>query len=124
MITIHPTNTCFDDSMEIIEELINSGCNMDRCYLIHAICLQPDTDKPFSHAWVEDKGRVLFKGCVNGSIINISRTRVSHYNHLRPHTITKYTLEQVAEENRKSGTYGPWKQEYLKLCLDFNLVEG
>jgi hypothetical protein len=35
---------------------------------------------------------------------------------LRPKCITKYTVRELLRENRKHGTYGPWKREYLDLC--------
>lgn len=57
--TIHPTHTCFDDALELIELLVKEHPELkedigENMLIVHAICLMPD-GSPYAHAWVEDK---------------------------------------------------------------------
>ena len=83
---IRPTHTCFDDSIEIMQMLVNSTLERSRFYLVHALC-NPDvkaidpnggeyTEGVISHAWVEvfdtdGQTKCMFKGICKGQVMTL-----------------------------------------------------
>lgn len=118
---IYPTHTCFDDAIEFIELLIKENPDLKEdikanILIVHSICLMPD-GRPYAHAWVEDKkdDTSIFRGIIDGEATYLIAPRTEYYERFRVQETTKYTLYQALEENRKSNTYGPWKEKYRKL---------
>lgn len=123
---IQPTHACFDDTMDFIsrrikEAMLDGSRPPRHLVLVHGICLMPaaqeNAGQPFAHAWVEEGKLCWDTGLANGQFRCVYAVdREEYYAHLRPQCITRYTLEQVYEENKRTATYGPWKEEYLALC--------
>jgi hypothetical protein len=121
--TIYPTNTCFDDALDLIASILKAhphAAYTDEFVLVHAICVHPDDGHDFSHAWVEDnpRGRVLAMGIYKGERIMVIEERPKFYAELKPKDVTKYTPREAWQENKRTMHYGPWKEQYLKLCRD------
>jgi len=124
--TIHPTHECFDDALGFMEKRVLEALRAAappplHLILVHAICLmpaeQPNAGKLFVHAWVEEDDLCWDAGIANGTFrIVYAVERQEFYAHLRPQHVTKYTMKEAYEENKKSGHHGPWKDEYLPLC--------
>jgi hypothetical protein len=124
---IDPTHTCFDDALDYISSRIMEAALKGQppplhLILVHAICLipegQPDAGKPFVHAWVEDEALCWDAGIVAGiGRVVYAVNPIEYYRRLRPTSQrTRYNLEEVYEENKRTGHHGPWKPEYLALC--------
>ena len=84
---------------------------------MHAICLVPGEGSRFAHAWVERGTACLFLGLYQGARVLCQVPRQDYYQYLRVQERTKYTPWQAARENERTVTYGPWKPQYLALCL-------
>lgn len=70
-----------------------------------------------SHAWVEHGDAALTMGILNGRIVKVRFDRRKFYADFRAEVVTRYTLKQAAEMERKHGP-GPWVPQYRKLCSD------
>jgi hypothetical protein len=120
--TILPTQKCFDDALDYITLRLEEdpeGAARDTLRLVHAIALAPDGPQagtPFAHAWVEDGDLVWASGLLDGQLIYFAVNREEYHRELRVQDATTYTIAEALEENRKSGHYGPWKDEYRALC--------
>lgn len=122
--TIKPTNTCFDDALDFFDDLARSGAGfedmVDRYRVVHGICLMPQSDRPYAHAWVEDRTRdlVLQRGILNGKIVQLEMSVLEFTLRHRPQKFTRYTLREALRLNYESNHYGPWVEEYRALCRD------
>lgn len=120
MTTIMPTHSCFDDAIDFIAWRVKEDPSArDRLILVHAICLAPEgpkKDSPFAHAWVLAGDRAYQDGFIDGQRITYSCDAAALEQSLRIQAATRYTVDQAMEENRRSGTYGPWKPEYIALA--------
>jgi len=124
--TILPTHTCFDDALDYIGEVVKTDPDwaIDRLTLVHAICLAPagpTKDRPFAHAWVEEKRddcttAVIQSGLLEGDKIYYVWSPEQLAEVLRPQDVTRYTVEQAWRENERTCHYGPWKPDYAALC--------
>lgn len=123
---ILPTHSCFDDALDYLSWRVKRD---KRCihtlFLVHAICLAPEgrkKDTPFAHAWVEEEVEGLWvawqDGFLRGQRITYSCDRDALVASLRVQEFTRYTVKQAAEENRRTGRYGPWLPQYEALCGD------
>lgn len=123
--TLYPTHSCFDDAIEYIEHRLYAEAPAafatradddapDIPILVHAICVAPDGTR-YAHAWVEEQQQCWEGALHQGEKIWFAVPRDEHEAWRRPEQTTRYTLRQVGEENRRTGTYGPWDPAYLAL---------
>lgn len=132
MTTLLPTHHCFDDAAEYLDARVRAApdplVDLASLRLVHAVARfpidQPEAGKPFAHAWCEERitlgGKpraVVWHAALlpNGVRVYLCSPRAHYYHELRVAATTRYTLRQVFEENQRSGTYGPWRPEYLAL---------
>lgn len=118
---ILPTGECFNDAMEIIERLVKDDARRarsDEFKLVHAVCQFPDGEL-FAHAWVERSIKndtfVIFCGIYNNEKCYFHADRQEFYDDAHVLWGTRYTIYELWQENKKSGHYGPWKEEYRAL---------
>lgn len=115
---IFPTNTCFDDALDLIDKVAaEKPEELHRLRLVHAICVAPD-GYPFSHAWVEDGESVIFTGLFNGERGHFEADRAGYYEYFQVRETTSYSPAQAAWHNLRTGMYGPWEKKYQDLCKD------
>lgn len=132
MMDIFPTHTCFDDALDLIAERLKGNPALARqpatvIALVHGILLAPEgphKDEPFAHAWVEEGDEVWNSGLLDGQRIYYALNRDEWYRLMRLQKATRYSLREAGRENRKSGHYGPWAEEYRELCGDDGRVLG
>lgn len=141
MTVIMPTRRCFDDALEFVEERIQTVPAesllsenerlqklVDTLHIVHAIVRFPD-DNPerpgerFAHAWVEERlpsERVLVwqAGLIGEMQIAYSCDRDEWYEKMRIQHRTAYTLWEALDQNRASGTYGPWLPLYQEMIAE------
>lgn len=127
--TIRPTHSCFDDALDYLEMRILAEPDptvlRDRLFVVHAICLAPkgpSKGRPFAHAWVEERFDLFAcivweSGALNGERIAYAMEPGAHEAWLSPQQRTRYTLREVRDHNRRTGTYGPWEPQYESLCM-------
>lgn len=118
MTIVMPTHTCFDDALEIIEALVRVDPRLARgadLVLVHAICVSP-TGEEYAHAWAENNGVALFAGVIDGERTWLAADAREYAADARMKESTRYTPRQAWEENKRSGTFGPWIDRYLALC--------
>jgi hypothetical protein len=122
---IMPTHHCFDDALEYISDRVIADPELafsSRLMLVHAIAQAPDGPKkgePFAHAWVEEDGDTVWaSGLIDGERIWFACARAEYHEHLRVQAVTTYTIREAWEQNKASGHFGPWKDEYRALCSD------
>lgn len=115
--TIYPTHSCFDDAMEFIEELAKQrNPIVHQMHVVHGICLHPDDNHRYSHAWVEEAEKfVIFAGIHKGVKQYFAAPRDEYHADARVQEFTKYTALEAAQANRRTGSLGPWEQKYLRL---------
>ena len=120
--TIYPTHECFNDALEFLGELAkqqNPLLHSGRLILVHGTCLHPKDGHEYAHAWVEqDEKFVIFAGIHNGKHKYFAASRAEYYNDAKVQETTKYTPRQAAQENLRSGHYGPWLDKYKRLCRE------
>jgi hypothetical protein len=136
--TLYPTHHCFDDALDFIGERVKVDPGLVlTLQLVHAIVLTPreqllpapadvvlpPADEPFAHAWVEETINgvpvVWVSGLTaprDGARVFVAIPWVTFYATMRVQQATVYTCREACEENRRSGTYGPWRPEYRALC--------
>jgi hypothetical protein len=120
-LTIKPTHTCFDDTESIVVAHLREDPKCwDRLKVVHAICIMPDTGKPYAHAWVEDGDEVLFMGVYKDDRVIAVVDKTEFYAEMKVQRPTYYTIPQVVEHGVKQNRSGPWKQEYMELCRDYH----
>lgn len=115
---IYPTNTCFDDSMELLEYSTtpnNDKINPNTLLLVHGIMISV-TNVEYSHGWIEDDGYCWDAGIVLDEKIYYRTPMLLYYEKRKVKETTKYTLEEALAENLKYETFGPWVQKYRDLC--------
>lgn len=129
---IRPTHSCFDDAIDLIAHRVTVDPALARgttLRLVHGIALAPAdvvdglrAGDRFAHAWVEEdvpgqlEAHVWQMGILNGERVAFAMTRSEFQRRLQIQASTSYTCRQVYHENRRSGTYGPWREEYRALC--------
>lgn len=117
---IYPTGTCFDDAPDFFMFLVNEDHrNSGLWIIVHGICLNPDDDSPFAHAWLESFGRVMDGGIYKGDKIMVEYPIQEFYSRLRVHDVTKYFPDEWVAKNIATNNYGPWEEKYKKLCKDW-----
>lgn len=121
--SIRPTHTCFDDALDLLSARLRKNPELADAGLfvvVHAICLIPDgpeKDKRFAHAWLEEGGATAWQGGIlDGQLIAYAVDARELEAELRMEKAWRYTPREVAAENGKHVTYGPWKPELLELC--------
>lgn len=117
--TIHPTHTCFDDAIELLELAARDetpAAQFARMVLVHAIVLHPTTGEPYAHAWVEEDGIAWQAGILNGERITYAVAAAELRAKLRVQREIRYCPEEVWRMNRMFETFGPWEPEFLALC--------
>jgi hypothetical protein len=126
---IYPTGTCFDDSLDYLEQVLNIEAltpeqlaEVERDHrIVHGICVG-SAGVRYAHAWVEQRSRddrawlVWQAGVLDGERIYFGRDRADYLATDGVERCTRYTLRIAAELNRIYGTYGPWRAEYLELA--------
>jgi len=116
LINIYPTGTCFDDAMELVEEIIKSDkSKLSTLFLVHGICREPGGEL-FSHAWVEEGDSCYFDGIINGEQAHIECDRAGFHDHFDVQEFTRYTMHKAFTENIRTNNFGPWEEKYLALC--------
>lgn len=112
---ILPTHRCFDDALEYLEDLIRA---QDACVwshrLVHGIVKL--SDGLTAHAWVERGDDVIQCGILGGERIYYTMHWDEFQRELQPQAMTRYTIREAWEQNKRHGTYGPWEQRYLDLA--------
>lgn len=126
---VMPTGTCFDDSVQLIVEILTECPEMkDSLRLVHAICA-PENREPFAHAWVEDiaTDTALFMAVHTGPNAELGVMDKSGRVALKASIdefrayygvveATSYTYAQLVALNVETGHVGPWEQRYRELC--------
>jgi hypothetical protein len=113
---LYPTHHCFDDALDFIVAVLPNDPQLRHTLrLVHGICLSPDGE-PYVHAWVEEGPRCISRGIRAGETIYYQAERADFYAELRVQERTRYTVQAALRQNRRHGTYGPWKARYLALC--------
>lgn len=127
-IAIYPTGTCFEDVTEYLNWKFESCRTIEEAFalpllMVHAI-VQPNPEKgPFSHAWIEEDGKVIGFGIINGEKTGVVYEKLEFYNIFRPIEMTRYTVEEGYWAEKKAGTFPPWEEKYRRLCRDFKEVK-
>lgn len=130
--SILPTQSCFDDCLDFIENLLNSQPDASekilmRYRVVHGIYQVTDLDndfhtggKPFAHGWVLDlKDKLAIQdGYLDGERITYGIGLDEFYKLFKLHEETRYSLLEVYKLNKKHNNYGPWEPKYLNLCQD------
>jgi hypothetical protein len=117
--TIYPTHKCFDDALDVVARWAREHVELSTVTVVHAICLAPEGPEagtPFAHAWVERDGRVWQLGRIDDAIVLWAADAAEYRAAMRPITEARYTVVEALAENRRSGTYGPWRPEIKALC--------
>jgi hypothetical protein len=124
--TILPTHHCFDDALELlIDFVLADPARASSVRLVHGIGRYPAQYlddghlKPgdyFAHAWLEEGPIVWESGLVDGAQVAYAVDRSEHHAYLQIVCGTYYSLLAAWHENQRTGTYGPWRPEYLALC--------
>jgi hypothetical protein len=120
-IVLYSTGTCFDDAMDFLEETCKEDMvafvkNEDLFRLVHAI-VDPDLGDPYSHAWVEYEEKFVWSGYMfNNERIFVETPIKKFYERLNVKVSKKYTIKEMLNLNKISGTYGPWEKMFIDLC--------
>jgi hypothetical protein len=120
---IEPTHDCFTDALEYLEGIAQREPVhfLLQHRLVHGVCLMPEVDnKPFAHAWVEHGDDAIGAGICNGHRVYYVTRRRDYYRHFRPQMMTKYTVIQAWQENKRTYHYGPWEDYYRRMITDGN----
>lgn len=122
---ICPTHHCFDDALELINELVMetpARAQDPALALVHGIAIGcgngVPAGHPYAHAWVEDGHLCWDGGLVDGQRIYYAVKRDEFYKARGIVKTTRYSVEHACRENFRSGHYGPWQREYRALCRD------
>jgi hypothetical protein len=117
-IVIHPTHTCFDDALDLVEDLMKSDSSFDwkNCLIVHGIA---DCGQLYSHAWLEYGDCCIEMGILDGERVIFEQDKKKYYESRKISDVTKYTVHEALKENLKHEHYGPWEQKYLELCKDY-----
>jgi hypothetical protein len=115
-----PTGTCFTDSMEFIESILDqvSNAGLAEYSIVHALCLRP-SGGIFAHAWVEHRDLAIFAALDGGERRFFSFPSDHYRRNVRAVEIQKYSIAQACAENLRHKSYGPWVAKYRERCSDF-----
>lgn len=121
--TIYPTNTCFTDALEYLEEELKVKPLVVKAthFLVHGILTHEDGYQ-YSHAWVEVGEEVTFSGIWGGRKVYCTALREEYYREMGFVCCTRYSFQQVLHMNLKHENYGPWEEKYLKLCRNYQEI--
>jgi hypothetical protein len=119
MVILLPTGQCFSDACEYIEMLAKTNQSLIGYKVVHAICKahsQPSLGW-FAHGWVERGDTVIFAavvgdGPVKGDRVWVTAEKTTFYKDLKVQHPRRYSLEEVADWNIKTGNLGPWEEPY------------
>jgi hypothetical protein len=118
---VHPTHSCFDDSLEFIEYVCGEykQDDLSMLTLVHGIFIGDD-GKPHTHAWVEDSSTktAIFAGIYQGTKTYLFSKLDQFHNRYKFTETTRYTLREAMEHNLRTMSYGPWDPKYIALCGD------
>jgi hypothetical protein len=120
---LYPTHDCFTDALEFLElaaARANRGqpVDMESFRLVHAVCTAPD-GRLYAHAWIEERGELVWQAALyQGERVFFTADKARHYKVMNIHELVVYTPHEVAEENDRTGTLGPWKQSVIDCCND------
>ncbi len=121
---IRPTGTCFDDSLDLLVELLKAhgdngpAANAERVatlFLVHAVVGALGGES--AHAWVEDDqlDACLFVALHRGKRITFAAPRFDYYETYQVLCRWRYSYPQAFELNHASGNYGPWEPRLREL---------
>jgi hypothetical protein len=119
--TVLPTHSCFDDALEYISKRVKADPAGSRgLRLVHCLAeVRAEPGRIISHAFVLEGDNWIDQGMLGGVVrVIMARTREEIEQTLRLIDITYYSLQELAIENLRTGTFGPWKPEYLARCRD------
>jgi hypothetical protein len=128
--------TCFNDTCEWLEELVKHKprearlANYHLCHGIVTGCthgivvggeVRAFNHGKYAHAWIEFQGATVHHSglCIHeGKQVKCwcEFNREEYYAEFKIEDVTRYTIEEVCEQNDKHKTYGPWEDKYLALC--------
>lgn len=121
-----PTHTCFDDAVEFLENLARRGEPFTHFRVVHAVLKIPKPEVfigtadlgVYAHAWLRNptNNTVVFAGIYDNEKIYIEADRDEYYAKIEIVDSTEYDTFEVARLNEIHGTFGPWKEEYIKHC--------
>jgi hypothetical protein len=124
-VTLYPTHTCFDDSLDLVLALVRENPDEVRkqnVFLVHGVCLLPD-GTPYAHAWVEiDEGggiTVLNAVLRDGMKVYGQFLKEQFYQTWRVEERIRYSLLEAYENCRQYDYSGPWEDRYRVLCRDY-----
>lgn len=115
---IRPTHKCFDDSLDLLVELLKDDYTLDdKLRLVHGLCRTP-AGELYAHAWLEnsEERMCVFVILLDGQRNNVQMPFGEFYAYYRVVETTKYSYRQAYYLNNKHGNYGPWKAQYRALC--------
>jgi hypothetical protein len=115
-VVLHPTHTCFDDAVEnLIYLMERDGRHIVKdARIVHAV-IAPDGEE-MSHAWLEYRGEVYFTAVKDGRRVLVVAGIAEYEAKSKIKHVTKYTLWEAYEEEKRTGHYGPWDPQYRALC--------
>ena len=114
---IYPTNTCFDDALDLIGDIITvHPRRRGTLFLVHALC-KPEKEI-FAHAWVEEGEEAYWFGILNKQRMLFGSPRKKYRTGLGAFDITRYSVKHAAQENNRTNHYGPWIDRYQKYCKE------
>ena len=128
---ILPTHRCFDDALELLERRVRHEPAIavnNTILLVHGVIRGADEQGDIgriAHAWLEERRAngsfvVWDAGIYNGARIIFSAEIAEYYRASRVErdSITRYTPREVWEENKRSGHYGPWREDLAALTRE------
>jgi len=74
--------------------------------------------RPYAHAWVEDLARqaCLFAGILDGDRHHFAAPADEYATEFQVQQCVKYSWSEAYGLNHETGHYGPWLEDYRKLC--------
>lgn len=116
-VTMYPTGTCFDDSLDNLEKCMKLMYPPGEIYLVHALCLNPIDSTRFAHAWLEMMDKYAMQDNIaEGKHYTFVFKLGPFRDALRIQKETRYSVPHAIAMNYQTCNYGPWEPEYIELC--------
>lgn len=117
MNVIQPTHQCFDDAVELLLVIAKAGEPTDGIFVVHALIESNEPGREgeiISHGWLEYRDHVFFRGLLRGETIDLAAPRREYYKETKVKELIRYTLWEVAENNQRYNTTGPWCEQFIR----------
>lgn len=111
---MYPTHQCFDDAIEFLTARIQRRDLPDTTTLrlVHGMCLAQNGTE-YAHAWVEEQGRCVDCGIVDGERVFFQLATPAYYEMRSVQRTRCYTIDEAWAWNLRSGHHGPWEKPYI-----------